>query len=180
MTTSPIGALPTAPSQSVATLFAEQTATAGSSAGGTNAIGKDTFLKLLVAQLQYQDPSHPADATQYLSETATFTQVQSLTDIDTKIDALLSAQQGATAASLLGRTVTWTDTSTGKDVEHSGVVTGVKSDPTGPMLTVTPASGSASDIPLAGVESVTTTPTATAPTTPTSTTTGTTPPTSAS
>jgi flagellar basal-body rod modification protein FlgD len=154
--TTPIGSLPTAPSQSVSTMFAEQAA-AGASSTGTGALGQDTFLKLLVAQLQYQDPSQPADATQYLSETATFTQVQSLTQIDTKLNALLSAQQGATAAGLLGRTVTWTDTSTGQDVERTGVVTAVKSDASGPLLTVTPASGSPADIPLAGVESVTTT-----------------------
>ena len=31
---------------------------------------KDTFLKLLVAQLKYQDPSNPADSTQFLAQTA--------------------------------------------------------------------------------------------------------------
>jgi len=66
---------------------------------------KDTFLKLLVAQLKYQDPSNPADSTQFLAQTAQFTQVERLGDIAD----LLKSQRLVGASSLVGNTVTYMD-----------------------------------------------------------------------
>ena len=42
---------------------------------------KDTFLKLLVAQLKYQDPLSPADPQQFLAQSAQFTTVEKLEEI---------------------------------------------------------------------------------------------------
>ena len=91
---------------------------------------KDTFLKLLVAQLKYQDPSNPADSTQFLAQTAQFTQVEKLGEIAD----MLSAQQLIGASSLVGRTVTYK----GADgMDHTGVVTKTKlNGDSGPTLTV--------------------------------------------
>jgi flagellar basal-body rod modification protein FlgD len=66
---------------------------------------QDTFLKLLVAQLKYQDPSNPADSTQFLAQTAQFTQVEKLGEIA----SMLQSQQLIGASSLVGRTVTYQD-----------------------------------------------------------------------
>ncbi len=78
-------------------------------------LGKDAFLKLLVAQLKNQDPQNPADATQFMSQTAQFTMVE-------KIDSLLTTSQSSSAIGLVGKQVTWTN-AIGKD--QSGIVTGV-------------------------------------------------------
>ena len=48
---------------------------------GNNTLNQDTFLTLLVAQLKYQDPMNPADSTEFLSQTAQFTQVEKLGQI---------------------------------------------------------------------------------------------------
>jgi flagellar basal-body rod modification protein FlgD len=66
---------------------------------------QDTFLKLLVAQLKYQDPSNPADSTQFLAQTAQFTQVEKLG----QIADMMQAQQLIGASGLVGRTVTYQD-----------------------------------------------------------------------
>jgi flagellar basal-body rod modification protein FlgD len=66
---------------------------------------KDTFLKLLVAQLKYQDPSKPADSTQFLAQTAQFTQVERLGDIAD----LLKSQRLLGASALVGHTVNYMD-----------------------------------------------------------------------
>jgi flagellar basal-body rod modification protein FlgD len=66
---------------------------------------KDTFLKLLVAQLKYQDPSNPADSTQFMAQTAQFTQVEKLGDIAD----LMKSQRLVNASALVGHTVTYMD-----------------------------------------------------------------------
>jgi flagellar basal-body rod modification protein FlgD len=95
--------------------------TSGTTAGGSvKKLGdQDTFLKLLVAQLKYQDPSNPADSTAFLAQTAQFTQVEKLGEIAD----MLGAQQLIGASALVGRTVTYQD-STG--ASRTGVVTKTK------------------------------------------------------
>ena len=102
-------------------------ATTGTTAGTTTTstddfgagMGKDTFLKLLVAQLKYQDPSNPADSTQFLAQTAQFTQVEKLG----QIADMIKAQQLIGASALVGRTVTYQDAN---GVSQTGAVTTVK------------------------------------------------------
>ena len=46
-------------------------------------LDKEAFLQLLVAQMQYQDPLEPMDNTEYVSQLATFSQleaIQNMTD----------------------------------------------------------------------------------------------------
>jgi flagellar basal-body rod modification protein FlgD len=89
-------------------------------AGSSKSVAdQDTFLKLLVAQLKYQDPSNPADSTQFLAQTAQFTQVEKLG----QIADMIKGQQLIGASSLVGRTVTYQDAD---GATQSGVVTTVK------------------------------------------------------
>ena len=55
---------------------------------GTKNIGQDAFLKLLVAQLQNQDPTKPQDNGEFIAQLATFSSLEKLTEISTKLDAL--------------------------------------------------------------------------------------------
>ena len=80
---------------------------------------KDTFLKLLVAQLKYQDPSNPADSTQFLAQTAQFTQVEKLGDIAD----LLKSQRLVGASGLVGHSVTYMDEN---GAHQSGVISSAK------------------------------------------------------
>jgi flagellar basal-body rod modification protein FlgD len=85
------------------------TTTATPSVSRDDQMDKDTFLKLLVAQMRYQDPSNPADTTQFMSQTATFTQVEKLEQLTTQNAALLALQRSMSAGSLVGHTVSYTD-----------------------------------------------------------------------
>jgi flagellar basal-body rod modification protein FlgD len=88
-------------------------------AGSRSVADQDTFLKLLVAQLKYQDPSNPADSTQFLAQTAQFTQVEKLG----QIADLMKGQQLVGASGLVGRTVTYQDAA---GATQTGVVTSAK------------------------------------------------------
>ncbi len=86
-------------------------------------MGKDTFLKLLVAQMRYQDPANPANSTEFMAQTASFTQVEKLEQLATQTASLLALQRSTSAGALVGRTVTYTD-ETG--ATKTGAVTSVR------------------------------------------------------
>ena len=65
----------------------------------TETVDKNTFLKLLVAQLQHQDPLQPQDGTQFLAQLAQFQQLetslnssQDIAGIRSDLDLLVQAQ----------------------------------------------------------------------------------------
>ena len=76
--------------------------------------GEDTFLKLLVAQLKYQDPLSPTDGTQFLTQTAQFTTLETLQKIAKQQEGLAQSTQLLSAASMVGRAVTYSLTAGGK------------------------------------------------------------------
>lgn len=55
-----------------------QTSLSSSTTSSTNGMDKDTFLQLLVAQMKYQDPLEPTSNTEYISQYATFSQVEQM------------------------------------------------------------------------------------------------------
>src|SRR3954452_18230770 len=71
----------------------------------TNQVNQDMFLKLLVAQLKYQDPMNPTDSTQFVTQTAQFTQVETLQKIQAGLAATQSASQTLAASTMVGRQV---------------------------------------------------------------------------
>ena len=74
----------------------------------TDQMGKDVFLQLLVAQMRYQDPNSPASTTEFMSQTATFTQVEKLEEIAAQNASLVALQRSLSAGALVGHTVSYT------------------------------------------------------------------------
>jgi flagellar basal-body rod modification protein FlgD len=70
-------------------------------------LSSKAFLQLLVAQLQYQDPSKPVDTSSFMNETATLTQVQSMEQTAQVNLDMLTAQRAQTASGLVGHTVSY-------------------------------------------------------------------------
>jgi flagellar basal-body rod modification protein FlgD len=118
----------------------------------TDTLGKDAFLKLLVAQLRYQDPSNPTDSAQFMSQTAQFTQVEKLDEIAKANTEMLAAQSMFATSGLVGRTIAYAAPD-GTDV--SGVVTSVTFGPTGPVLKV---GSPAVDVAVSAVKEIRQTP----------------------
>ena len=71
-------------------------------------VTQDDFLKLLISQLQNQDPLQPMDNQQFAVQLATFNSLSQLIDIDNKLGSLQTAQgtnNQFNAASLIGKEV---------------------------------------------------------------------------
>jgi flagellar basal-body rod modification protein FlgD len=84
------------------------TSVAGTNAAPTKELGKNEFLKLLMAQLANQDPTKPVDNQAFIAQLAQFSSVEQLQGIGAKLDTLAIAQASTTqlqTASLVGKEV---------------------------------------------------------------------------
>jgi len=138
--TNPIIAGP--PVQTIASLT---TGAGTATAAPADATGSDAFLKLLVAQLKYQDPSKPADSTALMGQEAQFQMVEKLQLLTDQNTQMLSEQHASSAIALVGRTITYTE----GDKTLSGVVGSVRLTAAGPVLGV-----GQTDVPMSAVTEV--------------------------
>lgn len=122
------------------------TATAGIAAQQQGMLDPQAFMQLLVAQLQYQDPTSPADMSSFMSQTATLSQTQAITSMQTSLSSLLSTEQALTATSMIGKQVTYADSD--GDLQ-TGLVSGATSLTTGAQLQI-----GNTTVPLTSVTSV--------------------------
>ena len=97
------------------------TASTTTTSKGSNSDDKDMFLKLLVAQMKYQDPSKPTDSTQYLQQMAQFSMVEKLDDLAESQAKSTTSSQLQSAVGMIGRKV---DYGAG-DAAGTGTVTSV-------------------------------------------------------
>lgn len=86
----------------------------------SSTLGKDDFLQLLVAQMQYQDPLEPTSNTEYIAQYATFSEVEQIQNMSKSMDL-------SRASSLVGQTVQITSTDdSGRETTKMGKVDYVK------------------------------------------------------
>lgn len=89
-------------------------------------LGQNDFLKLMVAQLQAQNPLEPGNPNEFVNEIAEMTQVEQITN-------LANSNELSGAVQLIGRKVTY-DNSSGEVV--AGAVQSVQSTSSGATVTV--------------------------------------------
>ena len=83
---------------------------------GNDSLDKDAFLQLLVAQMKYQDPLEPTSNTEYISQYATFSELEQMQNLSASMDLFR-------ASSLVGQTVLLKVTdSSGRTVNVQGNV----------------------------------------------------------
>lgn len=86
-------------------------------ATGNDSLDKDAFLQLLVTQMQYQDPLEPTSNTEYISQLATFSELEAMNNLNNS----MSIQR---ATELVGERVIMktTSSSTGETYMTQGMV----------------------------------------------------------
>ena len=111
-------------------------------------LGSDAFLKLLVAQLKYQNPMQPTDGTAMLQQTAQFTTVETLQSIAAMNQQLMGFQQVTMGLGLVGKNV---DAIGLDDLPVSGTVESLRFTVDGPVLILDDGQA----VPMTNVLSVT-------------------------
>lgn len=86
----------------------------------SNGLGKDDFLKILITQLQHQDPSQPMDDKEFIAQMAQFSSLEQMTNMSQNFSRLQGLLASSEASQVLGRTVLIQD--------GSNVVTGQVSE----------------------------------------------------
>lgn len=110
------------------------TGTSGTSfSNPSDSLGENDFLKLMMDQLQNQDPLNPSDPTQYMSELASFSSLEQETQIATSTASASTQQASSSALGLLGHTVSYQDSD---GVAQTGTVSKVDFTSAGPTLTI--------------------------------------------
>lgn len=87
-----------------------------STAKSNQSLGKDDFLKLLVTQLQSQDPLNPMDDKEFIAQMAQFTSLEQMQNMNTSV-------QITQATAYIGKQITWDND---QGVQQTGVVSAVR------------------------------------------------------
>ncbi len=154
---------------SIDTSYASSSAPVGGSGSSGSepvdrtSLDKQAFLKLLVAQMRYQDPTSPMDTSQLMAQTTQLNTMERLVELSDTQRESFALQMRSSAAALVGREVTWKDSET---TTRTGVVTAVSYAGAVPTVRV-----GDTDVPLDAIGAVTapsgtTPPATTAPATP--------------
>ena len=118
-----------------------------------DSLGKDDFLKLLVAQMQNQDPLDPTDNKESIAQLAQFSSLEQMNNISTSMNALTQsmvnfAQQSALTqgAAMIGKWVSGVDTDGETPIE--GTVEAVKWLDGYPKLQIRKSDGTLVDLEM--------------------------------
>jgi flagellar basal-body rod modification protein FlgD len=100
-------------------------------------LGKDDFLKLLIGQMQNQDPLNPTDGAQYMQQMTQFSILEQITNLGQTTSAAASNEYDQNAIALIGKEISYLRTDAdGRLSTLSGRVESVKFTSAGPQLTV--------------------------------------------
>ncbi len=131
-------------STSVSSVSSALSSAVSSVTSNSQFVSEDTFLQLLITQLENQDPLNPQDSSQFVSQLAQFSSLEQMTALSTKMETVLENS----AVSLIGKTVTVSDSSSSTGYVQ-GTVTGIVYYSNGPAVQV-----NGTNYPLSDVQNV--------------------------
>lgn len=132
-------------------LVGNATGTNAAKETGFSAMTSEEFSKIIFAELGRQDPLAPSDTNTLIQQVSGIRSIQSNLDITEKLNSLVSQNEFAGAATLLGRKATGLST---QGVRVSGIVTSVSQSRDGAMLNIE----GGLTLPVSSVEKVETVP----------------------
>jgi flagellar basal-body rod modification protein FlgD len=85
---------------------------------GSSTLGKDDFLKILMTQLQNQDPLNPMQDKDFVAQMATFSSLEQMTNMNNTLQKFVDSEQQnqlISYNSFVGKDVTWHKLTTSED-----------------------------------------------------------------
>lgn len=82
------------------------TSTASAISSATQDLGKDAFLKLLIAELSNQDPLNPMEDREFISQMATFSSLEQMQNMNKTLESMADANKFS-AVSYIGKAVSF-------------------------------------------------------------------------
>jgi flagellar basal-body rod modification protein FlgD len=101
----------------------DQLETERPSLDGNSNLGQDAFFKLLITQLQNQDPLNPMEDREFISQMAEFSSLEKTEKLYSLLENKLSSNQVIDNSNLIGKEIT----ADVEGIEMSGIVEAVKS-----------------------------------------------------
>lgn len=92
----------------------------------SNQLGKDDFLKLLLAQLANQDPTSPMENTEFIAQMAQFSSLEQMTNMSSEFSRLANMLHSNEAINIIGKQVDIEDGSLSLSGRVEGAVLGNK------------------------------------------------------
>jgi flagellar basal-body rod modification protein FlgD len=115
----------------------------------SNSIGQEDLFKILLAQLQYQDPLEPIDNQEFIAQLAQFTDLEQSRSLNDKVDQMLISQSVNQSVTLLGRNIQ----AQLESVTEVGQVTAIAFQDGLPLITIQTADSRViSDISLSQIQ----------------------------
>jgi len=102
-----------------------------------SSLGQEQFLRILLTQLRFQDPLKPMDNQQFLAQMAQFSALAQTSQLNDRIDTLLTIQSASQSVGLIGKSVQ-VETENGALIGTVSTLTFADGQPN---LTVTTATG---------------------------------------
>src|SRR3954468_22098229 len=96
------------PTTATTTTAATAATSATTKKSDPNVLGKDDFLKLMVAQMKNQDPMNPSDDKDNIAQMAQFSSLEQITNLATATQDLANRMSLTQNVGLLGHDVTYT------------------------------------------------------------------------
>ncbi len=109
---------------STTTALQNNTQTSQANAKTTASLDYTAFLRLLIAQMQNQDPTNPTDPAQWMGQIASFSNVEQAIQTNAKLDALMTSMALSQVDGLIGHTVTSGDGSISGKVSSVRIISG--------------------------------------------------------
>jgi flagellar basal-body rod modification protein FlgD len=94
--------------------------------GNKGDLGKDAFMKLLITQLKYQDPTRPMEDREFIAQMAQFSSLEQMRNMNQEMSQMLRSSQSAEAYSLLGKQIEAFNPDTNARV--NGIVSSIRID----------------------------------------------------